>query len=98
MSTREPFIHLEYDEESKEYVSTIVGSSVTASHSRNQIPMNMVVLSEDEKRTMSANKPQRKGHMNHFSKKPSMPTIFQTYMGALTIVGLYVVFRYTQKN
>lgn len=93
---KEPFVHLEYDEESKEFISTIVGNG----NPYKPVPMPITILSEQEKlRLGSTSKPMRKGTSNTTHPKiNTLPILFQTYVGALTIVGLYMVYKYTQKN
>ena len=79
-----PTVHLNYNKDTKAYIPIIEQSNSTP-FLKQTGPLDFVFRKEHEKQSLTLS-----------TMSTQLPYILQMYVGGLTIVGLYVIFRCTQ--
>ena len=96
---REPFVKLQYNSEQNNFYSITNDSTPIISSTSSLQPLQMIFLTEDERKQLSPpssiSPSSRKQAIS--STDYQMPPIIQLYIGTLSILGLFIVYRITQK-
>jgi hypothetical protein len=83
-------VNLQYDRDKNEYIPIL---KQPQSQYNTIQPLNMVFITEDERILLSP--PKRDNPVNN-NETDNFPFVLQLYIGALSVIGLYVVYRYVK--
>jgi hypothetical protein len=83
-------VNLQYDRDKNEYIPIL---KQTQTQYNTVQPLNMIFITEDERIALSP--PKRNTRVNN-NETASFPFVLQLYIGTLSVIGLYVVYRYVK--
>ena len=86
-------VNLQYDREKNEYIPLM--TQIHPQYNDFIEPINLVFITEDDKIELSPPKLYNVPN-KHKTDSDSFPFVLQIYIGALSVIGLYVVYRYVK--
>ena len=96
---KESFVKLEYDPQQNNFYSVASDPTAMSSSTSSLQPLQLVFLTEDERKQLSP-----PSSISPSSRRPpvsgsdyKMPPMIQLYIGTLSVLGLFIVYRLTQK-